>query len=255
MGPADPVVGPMGIGLPRVLVLTDRAQAAAAGHTLDEVAAAIAAFDEVALVLREKDLPLAERAALAVAIRALAPTLPLVLAVGGVLRADEQRVGVDVGVAGYHTAGGFMVDRGSVAWRGLTPHDHRATPWIGKSCHTVDDVRYAISGGATYVTISPVHATSSKPGYGPALGETGFARLVRVLQDEAAARATIAPVVYALGGIDEGNAAAALGAGAHGVAVMGAVMRAPDPAATLSKLRRSGTAGVQQLRNVGRGDR
>jgi thiamine-phosphate pyrophosphorylase len=42
--------------------------------------------------------------------------------------------------------------------------------------------------------------------------------------------------VYALGGIAPGNAAAARAAGAYGVAVMGAVMRAPDPAGVVAAL-------------------
>jgi thiamine-phosphate pyrophosphorylase len=41
---------------------------------------------------------------------------------------------------------------------------------------------------------------------------------------------------YALGGIDHRNAADALAAGASGVAVMGAVMRAADPAAEVARL-------------------
>ena len=68
-------------------------------------------------------------------------------------------------------------------------------------------------------------ATASKPGYGPPLPSAEYA---------AAADAGIP--VYALGGLGRDNAAAALGAGAHGVAVMGAVMRAPDPAAVVADL-------------------
>ena len=44
--------------------------------------------------------------------------------------------------------------------------------------------------------------------------------------------------VLALGGIDVPTAAGALAAGAHGVAVMGAVMRAPAPAALVAALLR-----------------
>ena len=39
--------------------------------------------------------------------------------------------------------------------------------------------------------------------------------------------------VYALGGITPGRAAPCIAAGAAGVAVMGAVMAAPDPAAAV----------------------
>ena len=42
--------------------------------------------------------------------------------------------------------------------------------------------------------------------------------------------------VYALGGIDPSNAREAIDAGAHGVAVMGGVMRADHPAAVVQRL-------------------
>ena len=42
--------------------------------------------------------------------------------------------------------------------------------------------------------------------------------------------------VLALGGIDAQNAAAMRNAGAHGVAVMGAVMRADDPGAAFGRI-------------------
>ena len=40
--------------------------------------------------------------------------------------------------------------------------------------------------------------------------------------------------VFALGGIDADNAADAMAHGAYGVAVMGAVMRAPQPASVVA---------------------
>ena len=65
-------------------------------------------------------------------------------------------------------------------------------------------------------------ATASKPGYGPPLPSQEYADL---------------PLpTYALGGIDPTNAAAALAAGADGIAVMGAVMRAASPASVVRDL-------------------
>ena len=92
----------------------------------------------------------------------------------------------------------------------------------GRSCHGRDDVRRAAALGASWVTLSPYGASPSKPGHGPALPPGDFAGH---------------PVpVLALGGIDVDNAADAVAAGAHGVAVMGAVMRAADPAAVVADL-------------------
>lgn len=93
---------------------------------------------------------------------------------------------------------------------------------FGRSCHSRADVHAAAAEGASYATLGPYAATPSKPGYGPPLDPTAYAGL---------------PVpTYALGGIARGNAAAAVAAGATGVAVMGAVMRADDPAAVAGDL-------------------
>lgn len=93
---------------------------------------------------------------------------------------------------------------------------------VGRSCHTAEEVRRAAGAGATYATLGPFAATASKPGYGPPI--------------EPGALAGHAIPVYALGGIDAANAATARAHGAHGVAVMGAVMRAADPAAVAREL-------------------
>lgn len=97
----------------------------------------------------------------------------------------------------------------------------------GRSCHDESQLRQAVSGGAAWVTLSPVAASRSKPGYGPVLRIDGVARL---------APAAAGVPVYALGGIDATNAADFCAAGAHGVAVMGAVMGADDPAAAVDRL-------------------
>jgi len=92
----------------------------------------------------------------------------------------------------------------------------------GRSCHSPDEVLIAQRDGARWVTLSPFAASASKPGYGPAL--------------PAAAFDGHGIPVFALGGIDAGNAGDAVAAGAHGVAVMGAVMRADDPAGIVADL-------------------
>ncbi|CUR58705.1 Thiamine monophosphate synthase [metagenome] len=94
-------------------------------------------------------------------------------------------------------------------------------PW-GRSCHSRAEVARAAGEGASWVTLSPYAVSASKPGHGPALQPGAFVGH---------------PVpVLALAGIDASNAASARAAGAHGVAVMGAVMRAADPASVVSRL-------------------
>ncbi|MGY1839311.1 MULTISPECIES: thiamine phosphate synthase [unclassified Modestobacter] len=175
--------------LPRLLVLTDRAQCA--GSLVGAVAAAVAAGAR-AVVLREKDLPAPERERLAGELAALlAP-------VGGLLV----------------TAGPGPGDAVHLAARDAFPGPRPAL--VGRSCHDAVEVAQAAAEGCDWVFVSPVNPTASKPGYGPALGLPGLARL-----------AAGAPPVYALGGITPADVTGCLAAGAHGVAVMGAVMREP----------------------------
>lgn len=73
---------------------------------------------------------------------------------------------------------------------------------------------------ADYLVFGPVRATPSKQGL---LAPTGFEALAE------ACRAAAAPV-WAIGGLGAEDAAAALGAGARGVAALRGVLGAPDPA-------------------------
>ena len=97
---------------------------------------------------------------------------------------------------------------------------------IGVSAHSVAEAQLAAAEGANYVTASPVFATDSKPGYGPALEPEGLAQIV----------ASVRIPVLALGGVTAVNAASCIAAGAAGVAVMGSVMRAQNPGAIVGDL-------------------
>lgn len=191
--------------LPRVLVLTDRRQAVI---PLGDLVAAAVDAGVRAVVLREKDLPGDERRSL------VAQLAPIVHEAGGVLLS-----------AGTHVPGADGVHQPS---HGASPAPASAVgPITGRSCHDANDLRTAEGHGVDYVTVSPVYATASKPGYGPALGIDGLASLVA---------ATSVPV-YALGGLDRPQAVGACrSAGAHGVAVMGAIMRARRPGALVAEL-------------------
>jgi thiamine-phosphate pyrophosphorylase len=183
-----------------LLVLTDRRQA-----RLPLIATVRAAVDggARAVVLREKDLPRASRVALA-----------------GLLRAILDPVGGRLIVAGPDPLGGDAVHLSAA-----DPAPHERLRHVGRSCH--DEAELALASTVDYVTLSPVFRTGSKPGYGPALGIGRFARLT----------AGTPVKVFALGGIaGAADAAACRAAGAAGVAVMGAVMRARDPAAVVREL-------------------
>jgi thiamine-phosphate pyrophosphorylase len=192
---------------PALLVLTDRRMAAGAGHDLVEVVAAVVDAGAPAVLLREKDLPRDDRHDLAVRLRAATAGAALVVA------GDPELAGA-VGADGVHLAAGDP-----------SPGDSAEALWVGRSCHTLEELIATAAGGvAAYATFSPVFASESKPGYGPALGIDGLAAGCRAVAGVGSPLA-----VYALGGIGPGQAAACLAAGAAGVAVMGAVMRADDP--------------------------
>jgi thiamine-phosphate pyrophosphorylase len=98
---------------------------------------------------------------------------------------------------------------------------------IGASSELGDDTRVHRREGADYVGIGPIFATSSKPDAGPVVGLQGLARAVRE---------TDLPLI-AIGGITAENLAEVLATGVHGVAVLGAVCLADDPAAVVARMR------------------
>lgn len=102
---------------------------------------------------------------------------------------------------------------------------------VGISCHSRNEASAAQALGADYVTLSPAFLTDSKPGYGPALG----------VETLAAIAAELDIPVLALAGIGPENASAVRGSGVAGIAVMGLVMRAPDPAAAFRDLQSAWT--------------
>ncbi|OJF10596.1 thiamine phosphate synthase [Couchioplanes caeruleus] len=175
-----------------VVVLTDRRLAA--GRLVEVVRAAVrggAAW----VILRDKDLPYGERAALAAELRTVAGPERLI-------------------VAGADPLGGNAVHLSAVDDR------PSGVALVGRSWHGTEEL-----SDVDYVTLSPIFPTETKPGYGPALGA-----------ERAATLAGERPWL-ALGGVDSAERAAACGrAGAAGVAVMGAIMRADDPERTTRML-------------------
>lgn len=211
--PSEPAAAP---ATPTIVIPTDRAMAEAAGHTLRSVVAAALGAGAGGVLLREKDLPPAARRRMAEHVRDLTAAHGAQLWV-----ASDVAVAEAVGADGVHLAAAdpWPTDAADAGRPGA---DRRLR--IGRSCHTTADLEAAQGEGADWATYSPVFVTESKPGYGPALGLDGLA---------AGCRAASGLPVIALGGIEPGRARACVEAGASGVALMGAVMRADDPAAVV----------------------
>lgn len=83
------------------------------------------------------------------------------------------------------------------------------------------------AGTVDYLGVGPVRATATKPDAGAPIGLDGLRE---------ACRLTSLPCV-AIGGIDASNAAAAVHAGAAGIAVVSAICAAIDPAQAAANLR------------------
>lgn len=123
---------------------------------------------------------------------------------------DRADVAIAAGAAGVHVGG---EDVPPSALRRVVPSDFIIGASVGS------DAEVAFAADADYVGIGPVYATDSKHDAGTAIGTKGLAELV--------ARAK-RPAV-AIGGIDATNAAAALRAGASGVAAIRAIFGGRDP--------------------------
>lgn len=93
-----------------------------------------------------------------------------------------------------------------------------AGPIVGFSTHSETQLAAARGRGADYCAFGPIYATTSKTNPDPVVG----CERVR------AARALTAGPLVAIGGITAATAASVLDAGADAVAVIAALVRAPD---------------------------
>lgn len=95
-------------------------------------------------------------------------------------------------------------------WREAQALSSRPIPghrWLGVSCHNPVQIDRAVRLGADYITLGPVKATASHPGQ-QGLGWPAFRAMV-----------STAPVpVYALGGLNAGDAERARSEGGQGIA-------------------------------------
>lgn len=193
-------------------VITDRTQTL--DRSLEEVIDASLHGGARAFQLREKDLEGRELTALAERL------LRLIRPAGGrLLINDRIDVTLAVGAAGAHLSRrGFPP---AVARRLLGP-----ARLLGVSCHSVAEAEEAQDGGADFILLGPIFFTPSKASYGPPLG----LELLRQV------RPRIRLPLFAIGGINAANREEVLAAGADGVAVISAVMTAPDVSAAVKAL-------------------
>lgn len=145
------------------------------------------------------------------ALRAAVPQVPLLVS-------ERADVALAAGAQGVHLG---IDDLPAAVLRRILP----AGFLIGASVGDVADV--AGCAGADYVAIGPVFGTGSRVDVGVALGIDGFRELAALTQ---------LPAV-AIGGVSTENAAALMGAGACGLAVISALFSSADPSGAARSFR------------------
>jgi thiamine-phosphate pyrophosphorylase len=96
---------------------------------------------------------------------------------------------------------------------------------VGVSTNNPEEAQQAEREGAGYVAVGDIFGTTAKQGTRPASPQ----RLAQV-------KAAVKVPVIGIGGINKGNVAQVMAAGADGVAVISAVCAAPDPEAAARDL-------------------
>ena len=199
----------------RLMVITDRRLAGSRG--VEGVVSTALSSGAPAIQLREKELGIAETLALGRRLRRMTreagalffvnDRLDLALA----LEADGVHLGPDDLPIGEVRR--FVGDR----------------MLIGYSTDDPAEARNAQAEGADYLGCGTLWPTTSKQDAGSVIGPEGLARVV----------AAVSIPVLGIGGITPDRTRELGGTGAAGVAVLGAVMAAPRPAAAVEKLLRN----------------
>jgi len=210
------------LALPALCLVTDRHLCGE--HRLAEVVAATVAGGATMVQLREKDLPAGELYALGRQLRPLATgRCALVvndrLDVALACRAD----GVQLGATALPLAEARRLGGPALL--------------LGRSVHSVAEAIAAEREGADFLILGTIYATRSHPGQAPA--GPGLV---------ASVRAAVRLPIIAIGGIDRSNLAEVMAAGADGVAVISALLAAPDPRASAASLAAALEAGWHKNR-------
>lgn len=203
---------------PTLIVITDRAiLARASGMPLAEAARAAAGGGATLIQLREKEIGGAEFLRLADELRAALEGTGCALTVN-----DRVDVALACGAAGAHLGQEDLPLRRAKAIAG-------ARLGFGVSAGRPEWAAQAAMDGADYIGVGPVYPTGSKVTSRAPLGPEGLRRVL--------ARAGGVPAA-GIGGVTAENLAPVIAAGARGVAVIGAVMGAPDPGGAAREIRR-----------------
>lgn len=191
----------------RLLLVTDRTQTG--GRSLSLLIQQAVNAGLPAVQLRERDLSTRDVLALAREIQSITAPRAVPLIVN-----DRIDLALALNVDGVHLRANSVPV--PVARRLVGAHR-----LVGVSTHSLGEVEQANRDGADYVLFGPIFETPSKRPFGPPLGLGMLAEVCR----------RSAVPVFAVGGVTSVSVPDIRRAGAHGVAVIGAILTRDDVAA------------------------
>jgi thiamine-phosphate pyrophosphorylase len=193
-------------------LITDRKQARRSN--LAEVIEAALKGGIKAVQLREKDLSGRDLYETATEIRSLTSKYGAKLFIN-----DSADIAMAVGADGVHLGEKSLPV--SAARRVLGREK-----LIGVSCHNRAGALSAEENGADFITFGPIYSTPSKARYGEPVGIDALKEIAGLL----------CIPVFALGGIKRENVTEIIASGAHGIALISAIIAAEDPAGEAEEL-------------------
>jgi thiamine-phosphate pyrophosphorylase len=205
--------------VPRLVAITDTERASVAEWLVQlELTLSHAAPGKVLVMLRDRQLPARARLAFGLELRELTARHSQYLSVN-----DRLDLAVLCQADAVHLSESSV----SVSDARALGRRHGRDFWISSACH---DPEAVASSEADGLLLSPI----AQPRKGrPALGAAVLTRARAALAASATPRRT---ALYALGGVEPGNAAELLRAGADGVALIGALLEPGAPQALLESL-------------------
>jgi thiamine-phosphate pyrophosphorylase len=196
----------------RLLLVTDRTQTG--GRSLPSLIRQAVNAGLPAVQLRERDLSTSELLALVREIQSITVPRAVPLIVN-----DRIDLALAMNMDGVHLRANSLPV--SVARRLVGPDR-----LVGVSTHSIGEVEHANREGADYVLFGPIFDTASKRPFGSPLG-------LAVLRE--ACRRSAVPV-FAVGGVTSASVPDVRRTGAHGVAVIGAILTRDDVAAATREM-------------------
>ena len=208
----------------RLYLVTDRALSL--GRTLTAIVAAAVLGGVTCVQVREKNCDTREFIEMAKAVKNV-----LASAEVGLIINDRLDVALAVEADGAHLG---QSDMPLMMARNIVGD----TMVIGISAESVADAEAAERDGADYIGVSPIFTTPTKTDTAAPLGLAGLAEI----------RCRVRLPLVGIGSIKADNSAEVIAHGADGIAVVSAIVSAPDCQAAASELRRQIDLALERRR-------